>query len=36
MQFDFTDDQRAFRAKVRAFLQRELTPDIWAQHRDTG
>lgn len=36
MNFEFTDDQRQFRAQVREFLQRELTPEVWARHRDTG
>lgn len=36
MQFEFTDDQKRFRAEVRDFLRRELTPEVWAQHRDTG
>ena len=35
MDFEFTDDQRRFRAEVREFLRRELTPEVWAEHRDT-
>jgi alkylation response protein AidB-like acyl-CoA dehydrogenase len=34
MELDLTDDERAFRDEVRAFLKQELTPEIWARHRD--
>ncbi len=36
MDFEFTDDQRRFRAEVQEFLRHELTPEVWAAHRDTG
>jgi len=32
--FDLTPDEREFRAEVCSFLQRELTPDVWRDHRD--
>ncbi len=34
MDFNLTEEERAFREEVRAFLRRELTPEIWEQHRD--
>jgi len=34
MEFGFTEDELAFRDEVRAFLHRELTPEIFAAHRD--
>jgi alkylation response protein AidB-like acyl-CoA dehydrogenase len=34
MQFQFTSEQLAFRAEIRAFLQQELTPEVWREHRD--
>src|SRR3954470_12208310 len=34
MGLDFTDDDLAFRDEVRAFLHRELTPEIFASNRD--
>lgn len=34
MDFDFTPQQLAFRAEVRAFIARELTPEAWRVHRD--
>ena len=34
MQFAFTDEQRAFRQEVCAFLSRELAPEITSKHRD--
>jgi 3-oxocholest-4-en-26-oyl-CoA dehydrogenase alpha subunit len=34
MQLEFTADELAFRNEVRAFLHRELTPEIFAAHRD--
>ena len=34
MDFQLTDDEKAFRAEVRGFLQRELTPEVWKAHRD--
>ncbi|MBL8385778.1 MAG: acyl-CoA dehydrogenase family protein [Burkholderiales bacterium] len=36
MDFDLTPDEAAFRAEVRAFLTRELTPEVWREHRDLG
>ncbi len=36
MDFDFTDDERAFRAEVRSFLKKELTESVWRAHRDTN
>lgn len=34
MDLNFTDDEKAFRAEVRAFLEQELTPEVWKRHRD--
>lgn len=34
MRFEFTAEEEAFRADVCAFLQRELTPEVWRAHRD--
>src|SRR5262245_15009658 len=34
MEFGFTDDELAFRDEVRAFLHRELTPEVFAARRD--
>ena len=34
MDFNLTEEEQAFREEVRQFLRRELTPEIWAQHRD--
>jgi len=34
MNLDLTPEEAAFRAEVRAFLERELTPDVWRAHRD--
>ena len=34
MDLKLTADEAAFRDEVRAFLQRELTPDVWQAHRD--
>ncbi len=34
MEFELTGEQEAFRADVCAFLRRELTPEVWAAHRD--
>lgn len=36
MQFEFTTEEEAFRADLCAFLQRELTPDVWRAHRDAN
>jgi alkylation response protein AidB-like acyl-CoA dehydrogenase len=36
MRFDFTAEEEAFRADVCAFLQRELTPEVWREHRDAN
>ena len=34
MDLKLTADEAAFRDEVRAFLQRELTPEVWQAHRD--
>jgi alkylation response protein AidB-like acyl-CoA dehydrogenase len=34
MNFDLTAEQLAFRAEVREFLARELTPEVWRSERD--
>ena len=34
MDLHLTSDEQAFRDEVRAFLQRELTPEVWKAHRD--
>jgi alkylation response protein AidB-like acyl-CoA dehydrogenase len=34
MQIELTPEQQAFRAELRAFFARELTPEIWREHRD--
>ena len=34
MDFKLTADEQAFRLEVQAFLQRELTPEVWQAHRD--
>ena len=34
MDLQLTADEKAFQAEVRAFLQRELTAEIWQRHRD--
>ena len=34
MDLDLTPEEAAFRAEVRAFLERELTPEVWRAHRD--
>lgn len=34
MDFQLTAEQAAFRDEVRAFLRRELTPDVFKAHRD--
>lgn len=34
MDFHLSEDEKAFRDEVRAFLKRELTPEVWKQHRD--
>ena len=34
MQLDLTPEEAQFRDEVRAFLQREITPEVWRQHRD--
>lgn len=36
MEFKLTGEEAAFRDEVRAFLRRELTPEVFAKHRDTG
>lgn len=36
MKFYFTEEQEAFRAEVRAFLARTLTPAFWERHRLGG
>ncbi len=36
MDFRFTEEEAAFRDEVRAFLRRELTPEVFAKHRDTS
>jgi alkylation response protein AidB-like acyl-CoA dehydrogenase len=35
MEFHLNVDEAAFRDEVRAFLRRELTPEVFAAHRDT-
>lgn len=35
MEFHLNADEAAFRDEVRAFLRRELTPEVFAAHRDT-
>lgn len=34
MDLDLTPEETAFRDEVRGFLQRELTPEVWREHRD--
>ena len=34
MDLEFTQEQLEFRGEVRAFLTRELTPEVWKNHRD--
>ena len=34
MDLQLTADEKTFRAEVRTFLQRELTPEAWKAHRD--
>lgn len=34
MDFSLTQEEREFRDEVRQFLKRELTPEVWARHRD--
>lgn len=36
MNFDFTPEHEAFRAEVRTFLERSLTPEFWARHKREG
>ncbi len=36
MEFQFTEEQEAFRAEVRAFIDATLTPEFRAQHRADG
>ncbi|MCC7428105.1 MAG: acyl-CoA dehydrogenase family protein [Alphaproteobacteria bacterium] len=36
MDLEPTAEEAAFRAEVRAFLKREVTPEVWAAHRDLG
>ncbi len=36
MDFHFTPEHENFRADVRAFLERTLTPDFWDRHREKG
>ena len=36
MRFDFTPAEEAFRADLCAFLQCELTPEVWRAHRDAN
>ena len=36
MRFEFTAEEEAFRADLCAFLQRELTPEVWHAHRDAN
>ncbi len=36
MDFNFTPEERAFRAEVCTFLRRELTPEIWRRYRDSN
>ncbi|MBM3526887.1 MAG: hypothetical protein FJX62_02250 [Alphaproteobacteria bacterium] len=35
MEFQLNAEEAAFRDEVRAFLRRELTPEVFAAHRDT-
>jgi alkylation response protein AidB-like acyl-CoA dehydrogenase len=36
MEFKLNAEEAAFRDEVRAFLRRELTPEVFAKHRDTS
>lgn len=36
MDFALTAEEAAFRDEVRAFLKREITPEVWQLHRDPG
>ena len=36
MRFELTAEEEAFRADLCAFLQRELTPEVWHAHRDAN
>ena len=36
MEFKLNAEEAAFRDEIRAFLRRELTPDVFAKHRDTS
>ena len=36
MDFRFTEEQEAFRAAVRSFIETTLTPEFWARHRAQG
>ncbi len=36
MRFEFTAEEEAFRADLCVFLQRELTPEVWREHRDAN
>ena len=36
MDFNLNREEAAFRDEVRTFLRRELTPEVFAKHRDTG
>src|SRR3569833_4319662 len=36
MDFNLNSEEAAFRDEVRTFLRRELTPEVFAKHRDTG
>ncbi len=36
MRFEFTEEEEAFRADLCTFLKRELTPEVWREHRDAN
>ncbi len=36
MEFKLNAEEAAFRDEIRAFLRRELTPDVFAKHRDSS
>ena len=36
MDFALTAEEAAFRDEVRAFMKREITPEVWQLHRDPG
>lgn len=36
MDLHLTGEERAFRDEVREFMRREITPEVWRQHRDAN